>query len=113
MIRTRNRYSPRRVLITLPIEFETDSTNVYFELDEVQINHTPERPMPVCSDPSNPAYADPGDPEEIEFEDIDEVKTRITEMFNEEIKLLKSKLEVVLDKLDETELHELLPKEEM
>jgi len=112
MSNPRNKYSTRRALITLPFELETDCTDLSLEVDEVWVNHTPERPMPHCQDPSNPAYSDPGDPEENEFEDIDDVKARIKEMFDEEIDLLKSKFKSKLDKLDETDLQELLPKDE-
>ena len=41
--------------------------NLDLELIVDVIDYTPARPAPACSNPSDPAYADPGDPAEIEF----------------------------------------------
>lgn len=107
----RNKYSKKRVFVTIPLEIETDCSNVYFEVKDVPVTHYPERPMPMCSDPNKDAYYDPGDPEENEFEDIDEVKSDLRELFNKEIDILKEKFEEQLEKLDGIDLHERLPED--
>lgn len=41
--------------------------NLDLEIIVDVIDYTPARPAPSCSNPSDPAYSDSGDPEEIDF----------------------------------------------
>lgn len=42
------------------IELDHDETPMRFEID-----WTPARPAPACSDPDSPSFSDPGDPGEV------------------------------------------------
>ena len=107
-----NKYKRRTFNINLPIWIETNDSEIYFNVTEVKINHAPERPMPQCSDPNKSAYYDNGDPEENEFADIDEVKQQARDKFEKIIKELNEQFEFVLDNLEQTDLHNLIPGEE-
>ena len=48
------------------LELETGIEGVVILIDVT--HYSPERPAPPCSNPSSPAYSDPGDDEEIEYE---------------------------------------------
>jgi len=106
----KNKYSPKTVTIKLPIEIKTEDTELYFTIEDVDIIHHPERPMPNCQNPDKPAFYDPGDPEENEFRDIEYVELQIREQFNLIIEALKAQLEVVVGAIGDIDLHELLPK---
>ena len=89
-----------RRFINLPIEIETENSQIYLNIKDVPVKHLPERLAPYCRDPSHPAYSDPGDPEENEFEDINELISIINNEFEEEIKLLKIKLQETITNLN-------------
>lgn len=113
MLRVRNKYATRCVSINLPVEFETDDASIYFELEDIDVNHSPERPMPDCRDPNKDAYYDPGDPEENEFKDIDDVEKQIRDKMEAIIADLRKSTETFIESLNETDIHELLPKDEI
>lgn len=58
---------------TVPFGFMTEDGDDFGRSERYNIqlaidyNYAPERPAPYCSNPSNPAYYDAGDPEEIEI----------------------------------------------
>jgi len=112
VIGKRNRYGQLHYDITLPITIETDITTMEIEIDDVKINHSPSRPMPHCQDPNNPAYYDPGDPEETELNDPDVVVKEIRNQFNTEVHNLRIKLEQQIDNIGEINLSELLPEDQ-
>lgn len=93
--------------VALTIEF--DEVEMYIAVEDVPVNHWPERPMPPCQDPSDPRYCDPGDPEESEFDDLDELEKQLREEFERIITGLRTNLEYQIENIGEIDIHELLP----
>lgn len=50
----------------------------------IEGSYAPERPAPPCSNPSSPAYSDPGDPEEIEILEAREPNGLVLELTDAE-----------------------------
>ena len=46
----------------------SDDHKIEIEVEVRVLSYTPDRPAPACSNPSSPAFSDPGDPGEVEFE---------------------------------------------
>ncbi len=107
----KNKYKSTTIQIELPIQIKTQDVELYFTINDIDVIHHPERPAPSCQDPSNPAYSDPGDPEENEFYDFSNVEKQIRNKFNNIIQTLTAELESVIHKLEQINLHPLLPKE--
>jgi len=106
----KNKYGPSIIQIKLPIEIKTQYAELYFTINDIDVIHHPERPAPSCQDPSNPAYSDPGDPEENEFYDFPDIEKQIRNKFDNIIQSLTSELESVIHKLKQIDLHPLLSK---
>jgi len=105
----KNKYSKQQIGINVPISLEFDGNEISIEIEDIPVNHWPERPMPSCQDPSDPRYCDPGDPEENEFEDPDDLEKQIREEFEEIVTGLRENLEFRIENLGEIDIQELLP----
>ena len=107
----KNKYAKQQIDIDVPMTIEFDEIEIDIEIKDIPINHWPERPMPSCQNPNDPRYYDPGETEENEFEDPNDLEKQLREEFDRIIAGLKNNFEFQIENIGEIDIQELIPNE--